>query len=386
MGIAFGISLSGDDSKAIDNIINFYNGDGLRGLGNNNVFIRNRVYNCIKTDANHADGFQSFAGESGVVKGLVLDSNVIIEWTHENKQHPLRCQLQGIGMFDGFYDDVTIVNNLVTTTQYHGISVYGVRNAIISNNTVANTDNLTGPHPYIGVRNHKNGSLSTGVLVSNNVAMSFTNSPDMGDAVQYRNNSVIGTPGAVFENPFVFDYRPKVTSGFIDTADVASATSVDILGAPRNSGKGPDRGAYEVMAADTSAQPTAPDASTEPEMEIPTEPDPAVTEPVVSEPSEPVVTEPVGTELVVVDPISTEPVITEPVASEPIVTEPVVVDPISTEPIVTEPVVAEPVVTDPLLKKPAAPKGKGKRWMELSSSQWKGAVKTLLRRLVGIAL
>jgi hypothetical protein len=361
MGIAFGITLFGDDSKAIDNVVNFFNGDGLRGLGNNNVFLRNQVFNCIITDQNHADGFQSWSRNSVPVSGLVLDSNVIIEWTHPNKNNPLRCRLQGIGLFDGFYDDLTIINNLITTTQYHGISVYGVRNAIISNNTVAHTDNVTGPHPYIGVRNHKNGSLTTGVLVSNNVAMSFTGSPDMGSAVEYRNNSVIGTPGVVFENPFALDYRPKASSGFIDTGDAASATSVDILGTPRNSGKGPDRGAYEVLAADTPAQPTAPDESTEPETEIPVEPDPAVTEPVVSEPSEPVVTEPVSS-------------------------EPVVVDPTSTEPIVTEPVVAEPVVTDPLLKKPAAPKGKGKRWMELSSSQWKGAVKTLLRRLVGIAL
>jgi parallel beta-helix repeat protein len=282
----------------VENVINFYNGDGLRGLGDNNVFLRNRVFNCIKTDGNHADGFQSFAGESGSVKGLVLDSNTIIEWTHPDGDHPLRCRLQGIGLFDGFYDDLTIINNLVTTTQYHGISVYGVRKGIISNNTVANTDGVTGPHPYIGVRNHKDGSLTTGVLVSNNLAMSFTGSSDLGSAVEYRNNSVIGTPGAVFENPFALDYRPKATSGFIDSGDAASAPAKDLLGNARPVGKGPDRGAIEVGG---TTQPAPPEENEEIVAEGPTTEEPAVTTPEVK------------------DPVVTEPVVTKPVVTKPAV-------------------------------------------------------------------
>jgi Right handed beta helix region len=254
-GIAFGIALSGNGSRAINNVVDFYSGDGLRGLGNHNVFRGNRVVNCITVSDNHADGFQSWAGPSGKVVGLVIDRNVIIEWTYARKDHPFRCQLQGIGLFDGFYDDLTITNNLVTTTQFHGISVYGARNAIVANNTVANTNNLTGGDPFLAVVNHKNGTPSSNVIVSNNLAMKFVDENRPGSTVVFRKNSVIGTPGAVFRNPSALDYRPKSTSGFIDTGDAASATSIDLLGNPRPSGAGPDRGAYEVVVGGAAATP-----------------------------------------------------------------------------------------------------------------------------------
>ena len=257
MGIAFGITLRGNDSQAISNTINFYNGDGLRGLGNNNVFRWNRVFNCIKTDHNHADGFQSFAGASGSVAGLVLDSNIIIEWTLAERNHPLRCRLQGVGLFDGFYDNLTIINNLVATTQYHGISVYGARGAVIVNNTVVHAEGLTGLTPYIGVRDHKNGTPTSDVLVANNVAMSFTGVSSVDRSVTFKNNSVVGTPGAVFQNPSSFDYRPKTTSGFIDTADMSVAPPLDMLNQRRPSGAGPDRGSYETMVGGPSASMTA---------------------------------------------------------------------------------------------------------------------------------
>ena len=247
-----GISLGGDDSKATGNVINGYNGDGLRGLGSNNVFTANRVFNCVDTDDNHDDGFQSFAGASGVIRGLVLDRNVIIEWTGA-ANHPLRCRLQGIGLFDGFYDDLTITNNLIAASQYHGISVYGTRRAKIINNTVVHGDGITSVTPYIMVTNHKSGAPSTDVLVANNIAMSIRGTASVANRVEFRYNSVIGTPGAVFENPFAFDYRPKSTSGFIDTADSTVAPSRDLLNQPRPSGASPDRGAYETQVNTPSA-------------------------------------------------------------------------------------------------------------------------------------
>jgi hypothetical protein len=252
IGLYNGVSLGGDNSQAVRNLINGYNGDGLRGLGNNNVFMANRVFNCVDTDDNHDDGFQSFAGSSGVIRGLVLNKNVIVEWLGA-ANHPLRCRLQGIGLFDGFYDDLTITNNLVATTQYHGISVYGTRRARIINNTVVNGDGITSVTPYIMVTNHKNGTPSTDVLVANNIAMSIRGTASVANRVEFRSNSTIGTPGAVFENPIAFDYRPKSTSGFIDSADITVAPRQDLLSQPRPSGAKPDRGAYETQINAPSA-------------------------------------------------------------------------------------------------------------------------------------
>ena len=251
-GVDHGVMVSGADSKILRNLINGYNGDGLRALGDRSLVKGNRVFNCVTTNENHDDGFQSFAGPSGVVKGLVLDSNIIIEWTGA-ASHPLRCQLQGIGLFDGFYDDLVITNNLISATAYHGIAVYGGRRVKIVNNTVVNGRGEISKYPWIGLFDHKNGTPSSDALVANNLGMTFLGASSTTLKVTLKNNSVIGTPGAVFEGPLAFDYRPKSTSGYIDTADAAAAPPRDLLNQRRPGGVKPDRGAYETQVGAASA-------------------------------------------------------------------------------------------------------------------------------------
>jgi hypothetical protein len=243
-GIYHGIMV-GDDSQIIDNIVDGFDGDGLRAFSRSAVR-GNRVVNCVKTDGNHDDGFQSFSRSGVYVTDLVLDSNVIIEWTG-GADHPLRCTLQGIGLFDGPYDNLTIVNNLVSTTHYHGISVYGGRGAKIINNTVVNALGLVGKYPYIAVHPRKDGTPPTDILLVNNIAMSIQGVASAANNVVFRNNSVIGIPSLVFESPAAFDYRPKASSGFVDTGDATVAPTIDLLGQKRPSGPLPDRGVYEVQ-------------------------------------------------------------------------------------------------------------------------------------------
>ena len=245
-GVYMGISATGVNAIIEGNVIDGYNGDGIRPLGNNAVVRGNKIKNCVVTDKNHDDGIQSWAGAAGPVDGLTIDSNVITEWTGA-ADHPLRCKLQGIGLFDGPYNNLVISNNLVVTDQYHGISLYDGHNARIVNNTVVNARGLTGTTPYIAVRPHKNGTPSTDVLVANNVAMSIQGAASATDRVVFRNNSVIGMPSLVFQNPAAFDYRPKATSGYIDTADPTVAPLKDVMGQKRPGGVLPDRGAYETQ-------------------------------------------------------------------------------------------------------------------------------------------
>ncbi|MGL6211543.1 MAG: choice-of-anchor Q domain-containing protein, partial [Paracoccaceae bacterium] len=204
-----------------------------------------------------------------------------IEWNGK-PDHPLRCSLQGIGLFDGFYDDLVISNNLVSVTAYHGIAVNGVRGAKIVNNTVVHALGHTKAEPWIAVSPHKNGTPSTDVLVANNVAMRYMGSSNASNRVEFRSNSVIGTPGAVFESPSAFDYRPRAESGFIDTADKASAPPVDMLGKARPSGIAPDRGSYEIQVV-TAPAPTTP----EPTAPAPTKPQPTKPEPTKPKPTKP---------------------------------------------------------------------------------------------------
>ena len=250
-GVYMGITATGVNAKIEGNTIDGYNGDGIRPLGNNTIVRGNSIRNCVDTDENHDDGIQSWATTAGGVDGLTLDSNVIAEWTGA-ADHPLRCKLQGIGLFDGPYKNLVISNNLVVTAQYHGISLYGGHGALIVNNSVINARGHTGTTPYIAVRPHKNGTPSTDVLVANNVAMSFSGGASAINGVEYRNNSVIGTPSLKFQNPAAFDYRPKASSGYIDTADATVAPLKDVMGQKRPGGALPDRGAYETQVDGTS--------------------------------------------------------------------------------------------------------------------------------------
>jgi hypothetical protein len=252
-GVYHGIVV-GEDSQIIDSIVDGFNGDGMRAFSRS-VVRGNRISNSVDTDDNHDDGFQSFPTRgTTVVTGLVLDSNTIIEWTGR-PDHPLRDNLQGIGLFDGFYDNLTIVNNVVAVSHTHGISVYGTRGARIINNTVVNIRDLTLGTPRINIKNHKNGSPSQDVLVANNLAMSVGGTASELNRIVFRSNSAIGKPSMVFENPTGFNFLPKVSSGFIDTADPAVAPGTDIIGTKRPSGAGPDRGAYEVRAKAAAVPP-----------------------------------------------------------------------------------------------------------------------------------
>jgi hypothetical protein len=243
-GIRHGIIVF-NDSKIVDNVIDGYNGDGLRAFSRG-VVRGNRVINCVQTDANHPDGFQSYRFDGAPVTDLVIEGNIIIEWIGA-ADHPLRCALQGVGLFDGPYDNLTIINNLVSTTHYHGISVYGARGAMIINNTVVNTLGLVGKYPYIAVHPTKGGVPPTDVLVANNIAMSIQGIASDVNRIVFRDNSLVGIPSQVFENLATFDYRPKASSGFVDTGDATVAPPTDVMGQKRPSGPLPDRGAYELQ-------------------------------------------------------------------------------------------------------------------------------------------
>lgn len=240
----------GEDSQIIDNIINGFNGDGINAVSRTTVR-GNRILNCVYTDDNHDDGFQSFASNGGSITDLVLDSNVIIEWNGAT-DHPLRGALQGIGLFGGPYVNLTIVNNLVSVAHSHGISIYGAKGASVLNNTVVNIRGLSGTIPYIAVVPLNDGTPPTDVLTANNIAMSIQGAASATNRIVFRNNSVIGTPSLVFQNPAAFDYRPKATSGYIDSADATVAPPKDVMGQDRPGGVLPDRGAYETQVDGTS--------------------------------------------------------------------------------------------------------------------------------------
>jgi hypothetical protein len=168
--IVHGIVSRADHTKVENNLVEVFSGDGLRGLGNNSIYRGNTIKTCVKVDDNHDDGFQSWSvgssGKrgSGVVKNVTLDRNIIVNGTH-----PLTCSLQGIAMFDGFYQNWTISNNLVMVDTWNGINVSGAKKVTITGNTVVDTRPGRPGAPWIRIGPHKDGQASKNSKITNNI-------------------------------------------------------------------------------------------------------------------------------------------------------------------------------------------------------------------------
>lgn len=248
VGVSIGITLSGVNSQAVGNTITGFSADGFRALGNGVEVRNNIVQYCFDVDENHRDGIQSWAPKEeipAIVSDLVIDGNVIIEAPMSGDYHG-RCNLQGIGFYDGTYKNILIQNNLIITTGHHGISVYGGIGVTIINNTVAFPNGKPEKHPWIMLSDHKNGSKSAGNMVANNFAMGFSNRSSDKNAFQRSSNLNPRSPARVFIDPATDNYRIRPSSSFLDRGDPEHMSDRDILGQPRPLGNGPDVGAFEL--------------------------------------------------------------------------------------------------------------------------------------------
>lgn len=199
VNVNFGISVSATESLIKGNLIENFAGDGLRGLGDYTVFENNIIKNCYDVNENHDDGFQSWSvgtdGKvgTGVVKGIVLRGNTFINY--EDSNQPFRGSLQGIGCFDGMFEDWLVEENVVKVDHWHGISLYGAINSIVRNNSVVDLDdtNRIGP-PWIMLNTHKNNTPPRGNLVTCNVAPKYIIASGPGNISEFNSVSLTGGP------------------------------------------------------------------------------------------------------------------------------------------------------------------------------------------------
>lgn len=252
------IEYNSDHSKAINNTIKNFCGDGSRVISNDVFFAYNTISGCLKVDDNHDDGIQSYSrGEdnspgTGIISNVTIRGNLIIGI--DDKNNPLAGSPQGIGCFDGFFDNWVVENNVVISNTYHGISFYGMRNSKILNNTVIDQvpgDNVS---PWIRITDHKNGTPSENCTVANNLVSSSISIS--GNNVDEYNNYVFGKKNydsiyRAFINPDEIDFHLILndfnTKNIIDLGTyfngyISSETDKD--GKERDSK--PDIGAYEV--------------------------------------------------------------------------------------------------------------------------------------------
>lgn len=199
LNVNFGISVGASHSVIKNNLIENFAGDGLRGLGDYTTFEYNTVKNCYDVNDNHDDGFQSWSVGSdgkvgtGVVTGIVLRGNTIINY--EDPNQPFKGTLQGVGCFDGMFEDWLVEKNRIEVDHWHGISLYGAVNTIIRDNVVTdpNGHENIGP-PWIMLRAHKNNTPSRDCQVICNISPKLIIADDPSIISEYNTISETGGP------------------------------------------------------------------------------------------------------------------------------------------------------------------------------------------------
>lgn len=239
--VNMGISAKGDYIIAKNNKVINFSGDGMRILGSYILFESNTIKNCYDVDENHDDGIQSFTTTGLVVDNNTIRNNIIINF--EDPNQPLRGPLQGIGCFDGWYNNWVIENNLICVDHWHGISLYGANNCRIINNTVLDpTPQVTPGMSWIRIDDHAPGSPSTNCVVKNNVSNNFVVTAETGNNVALTTLDEYAVHFPLYEN---IDYHLAPSSSLIDAADDLVAPAFDLDFFPRPAGAASDIGCYE---------------------------------------------------------------------------------------------------------------------------------------------
>ncbi|MEO7094598.1 MAG: right-handed parallel beta-helix repeat-containing protein, partial [Polyangiales bacterium] len=260
--VDFGISVGATKSLIEGNVVDSFSGDGMRGLGDGTVFQYNTVKNSRQVNDNHCDGFQSWSvgadGKvgTGTVKGIVLRGNRF--YNYDDPSLAFVSSMQGIGLFDGMYEDWVIENNVVITDHWHGISLYGAKNCRVVNNTVIDPNTVSPGPPWIKIENHKDGTAPTGNVVRNNLTMDLALTAT-GVAEDHDLKIKTTDFAALFVDAAKYDLHllPTATAAR-DKGSSDLAPAIDLDGIARPQGAAVDLGAFEwhepgVVPADAGA-------------------------------------------------------------------------------------------------------------------------------------
>lgn len=266
IGFAIG-SQRGSNILIQQNVINRFTDDGIDFGSDNMVIDHNQITNSIDDgDGFHQDAMQGQPYGSIPVSEVHITNNYVVNQT-EKLVAP--ASLQGIDTFDGVWNRVRILNNVVVTNAYHGITFYGVNDIWVVNNTVIASG---GPNTWININPSKSGAASQKASIRNNLATFFainatpafvdhnmlvTTNPN---ALKYfQSSSAVATamdPSNVFAgfNPTSFQYDMRLRqSPAVAAGGRAVAPSVDIRGLSR--AKAIDLGAFAFGGPPLSLQP-----------------------------------------------------------------------------------------------------------------------------------
>jgi hypothetical protein len=139
-GVKTGITALGNHTLVHNNVIKNFSQDGIRSTGDDNQFTHNTVYNSIDVDQNHDDLFQAWSigvdrkAGTGTIKRNILKNNVF--FSDEDTLHAPKSTSQGIGCFDGVYEEWHVEGNIVVVNHWHGLTMYHATDSTITRNLI----------------------------------------------------------------------------------------------------------------------------------------------------------------------------------------------------------------------------------------------------------
>ncbi len=193
-----------------------FSGDAMRVVASDVTVRGNYIHDVYVSQAdgddNHDDGLQMWALNGATFDNITIDGNWVQETT--NATRPLQNNLQGIDDFDGVNTHVSITNNVVIVSAYHGISLYGSQDSTIDHNTVANPTS-NGFKTWIMVNDTKDAMPSQNLTVTNNAATEFDLASTTVNLVS-TNDVAVAAPQTTYKafdtTKMVFDLTPQTGS------------------------------------------------------------------------------------------------------------------------------------------------------------------------------
>lgn len=159
-----------------DNEVRNISVDGIQFSGRDLTIRDNAIIGQRATpDHLHPDCMQGQPPERQMMGPVTILRNLCIRSVANAlpQQGEDRFGWQGISIFDGRWQDVTIRCNIVLPANQHGIALYGVANALIENNVLEG--NAGGRPSWIAALPAKNGRPSAGVRIRGNRASAYLN-------------------------------------------------------------------------------------------------------------------------------------------------------------------------------------------------------------------
>jgi len=182
LNVAGGASLHASPRAEFNNnrIVNF-SGDGIRIIGaHHSVVEGNMIKNAYlgrSTQSFHYDGIQHWstnengqASATAITEGVKLKNNTIIAYENPNTPNLVKQNLQGIGAFDGRMNNWEITNNTVIVDHWHGITLNGISNSVVTNNLISNLNDASNRGSTMRISPSKRGSPATNVVVRCNIS------------------------------------------------------------------------------------------------------------------------------------------------------------------------------------------------------------------------